>query len=318
MSLAVAHKALALWDLAGAEVGLVAQRENQVFKVSAQDGQRYALRLHRRGYHSDVEIASELDWSVALSEGGIGVPLPIRSAEGQFLHVVDGVQVDLLTWLDGEPMGSMARPLDLENKTGVFTELGKVMARVHAVSDAWTPPDGFARRRWDADGLIGEAPVWDRFWDNPVLTPDQRDLMLEVRARAGAVLEEHAGQLDYGLIHADLVRENVLINAGQLQLIDFDDSGFGFRLFDVATTLGKNHDEPDRDLLQAAFLDGYRSERVLDTSLLPLFMLLRACTYLGWIITRMDEPGSQQRCQRFVRIATELAGEYLGQSNNQV
>ena len=32
-----------------------------------------------------------------------------------------------------------------------------------------------------------------------------------------------------GLIHADAIQENVLNHAGALSLIDFDDSGYGYR-----------------------------------------------------------------------------------------
>ena len=34
----------------------------------------------------------------------------------------------------------------------------------------------------------------------------------------------------------DLVRENVMVDGDKLQLIDFDDGGFGFNLYDLATT----------------------------------------------------------------------------------
>ena len=44
--------------------------------------------------------------------------------------------------------------------------------------------------------------------------------------------------LDYGLIHADSVRDNMLVDkSGKVSLIDFDASGYGFRLFDIATLL---------------------------------------------------------------------------------
>ena len=117
--------------------------------------------------------------------------------------------------------------------------------------------------------------------------------------------------LDYGLIHADLVRENVMRDGDTLQFIDFDDAGFGFRFFDLATTLIKNRGEPDYAELKAALIDGYRSQRPIDPDNLDLFILLRALTYVGWIITRMHEDGSTIRNGRFVRNAKELAEEFL-------
>jgi len=49
----------------------------------------------------------------------------------------------------------------------------------------------------------------------------------------------------------------------------------------------------------------------LDVESLLLFTLLRSLTYVGWIISRTHENGSQQRADVFIATATELAEEYL-------
>ena len=41
----------------------------------------------------------------------------------------------------------------------------------------------------------------------------------------------------YSMIHADFVAENVLVDEGRVRLIDFDDAGFGWHLFELATSL---------------------------------------------------------------------------------
>ncbi len=68
-------------------------------------------------------------------------------------------------------------------------------------------PADFTRPRWDHDGLVGEAPFWGRFWDHPAATPDQRDVLLAARA---ALAEFLTGEVQP--IHADVLRENVLVN----------------------------------------------------------------------------------------------------------
>ena len=40
--------------------------------------------------------------------------------------------------------------------------------------------------------------------------------------------------------------------------------------------------------------------RAIDLAQLKLFEALRACTYVGWIITRMKEDGAQARNTRFI------------------
>ena len=93
---------------------------------------------------------------------------------------------------------------------------------------------------------------------------------------------------------------------GALSLIDFDDGGWGYRLFDIATALIKSRAEPDYPALQAALIAGYQRERALDVSALDLFMALRAVTYVGWIITRLNEPGGTTRNSRMVAQARAL------------
>lgn len=306
----VVTAALARWGLAGATVEFVAGRENQVYRVRSDRGE-HALRLKRPGYRSDDELRSELQWLDAMDRAGLAVPRPVASTSGALLEIVDDRRVDLLTWLDGRPMGASRVPLALDDREGVFRALGQQMARLHRASDAWAAPDGFTRCAWDLDGLLGETPVWGRFWAHPLLDVPTRQLLETFRAAAAGALGRLGDGLDRGLIHADLVRENVLVRASGLAMIDFDDGGWGYRLFDVATALLKNLDEPDYPRLEAALLAGYRSVRPLDTARLDLFMALRAVTYVGWIVPRMTEPGAAARSARFIDTARALCRQAL-------
>ena len=305
---AVVERALDLWGLHGASYSLVAARENAVFKITSGT-KSYALRLHRSGYRTDAELRSELQWMKAASEGGIKVPAPIPSTSHALFHVVDGVQVDVLTWLSGSTMDQTLS--GHANRADLFERLGKDMARLHAVSDAWPQPDGFTRCSWDRDGLLGQAPLWDCFWDNPGLALDDRSLFIAMRDKARVELASLEATLDYGLIHADLVAANVMVDGDALQIIDFDDGGFGFRLFDIATALLKHLDAPDYLALRAALIKGYTSVRLINLSALDLFMMLRAATYVGWNITRMDEDGGTDRNARFIDTTKRLALAYL-------
>lgn len=305
-------QALDLWGLAGAPSAFVAGRENRVYRVRAPEGD-YALRLRRPGYRSRAELESELHWLDAMHGAGLSVPRPRPALSGALLETVRGIDVDLVGWLDGRPLGRTGGPLDLAGAPGVFHRLGTEIARLHDACDRWTRPEGFVRVAWDLDGLLGDQPLWGRFWDNPTLSPGQRDTLLRFRDRARDELDRAAGALDFGLIHADLVRENVLVHGAALRLIDFDDGGFGFRLFDIATALVKNRSEPGYVELEAALLAGYRAVRPLDASRLGLFLALRAVTYVGWIIPRMQEDQAAVRNRRFIDEAEQLCAAYLGQ-----
>ncbi len=303
-------KALRQWGVDGAEFELVAARENAVYAVSLGN-KKYALRLHRQGYRSDAELCSELDWMAKVAHAGISVPAPIPAKEGELLHHIDGIQVDVLTWLNGQTMADVFPALSREDRRLFFFDLGKEMAQLHQVSDSWDKPDGFERVEWNHDGLLGEAPLWDRFWGNPGLTSADRKLAEEFRQNASTELGQIGPSLDYGLIHADLVPDNVLIDGATLRLIDFDDGGFGYRLFEIATVLLKQVSEPDYPALRDSLIEGYRSLRPLDTTHLDLFLALRAATYVGWNIARMSEPNGIERNARFVAKLKDLATRYL-------
>ena len=309
------EKALKLWGMEMADVRLAAARENRVYHVEL-NGNAFALRLHRQNLREDRELWSELQWMNAVARRGVHVPTPIGSLTGEFLHRVDGVQVDMLTWLAGTPFGATGTALQFADRAATFRKLGIEMANLHKASDDWPLPEGFFRQSWDRPGLLGDDPLWGRFWENPSLSERDRELMASVRDIGRAELQSIEADLDYGLIHADLVRENVIIDGNRLHFIDFDDGGFGFRLFDLATALIKNLDEPDYPVLKAALLEGYLAVREMDVTHLDLFILLRSATYVGWIIPRMEEEGAQTRNARFMDTARKLAREYLGKQSS--
>lgn len=304
--------ALALWGFEKAVCDFVAGRENRVYRVSAAQGD-FALRFRRPGYRDDVELLSELQWLDAMHHAGLSVPRPRAALSGKVLEDLGGCRVDMVGWLPGHPLGQSRNRLDVPEPLAVFRQLGAEIARLHTACDAWQVPEGFARCSWDADGLLGENPLWGRFWENPTLDAGTRRLFETFRGEARRHLDGEADGLDQGLIHADLVRENVLLDGAAIRMIDFDDGGFGFRLFDIATALVKNRAEPDYDDLKAALLEGYRGLRPLDERMLDLFMALRAATYVGWIVPRLGEPGSPGRNKRFIDEARCLCAGYLEQ-----
>jgi Ser/Thr protein kinase RdoA (MazF antagonist) len=247
-----------------------------------------------------------------LERKGLYVPRPIVSQQGTFIESMDGQLVSLLTWLSGTPLGRVATPLAIDDRLDTFRRLGLAIARLHAISDRWQKPADFTRPSWDIDGLVGAEPYWGKFWENPALGPHDRELIIVARIKAREALLKHKHRLDFGLIHADLVRENVLLDGSEIKFIDFDDCGMGFRLFELATALLKNMQEPDYPDLEQALLDGYTSVRPMETDMLPVFLVLRSLTYLGWIIPRMNESGAVARNQRNVALSLSLARGFVG------
>jgi Ser/Thr protein kinase RdoA (MazF antagonist) len=309
----LARRAAAAWGLGQASLTFVAGRENQVYRVVDASSAQFALRIKRPGYRSFIELESELQWMAALDRAGLLVPQPVPSLRGQLLEAVGDHLVDLLTWLPGQTLGSAMQEAPSPDVERLFQTLGQHIARLHQASSAWIPPATFSRVRWDADGLLGEAPVWGRFWEHPALSDDDRHLFERFRFAAKRDLLRWQDRLDFGLIHADLVRENVLLSRGQIGILDFDDGGWGFRVFDVATTLLKFIDDAGYPLIKSALLKGYQHLRPLETDTLDLFLGLRALSYVGWVVPRLSERGAAERSQRYVSTARKVCLHYLSE-----
>jgi Ser/Thr protein kinase RdoA (MazF antagonist) len=316
-----ARDALQQWNLQDAALHLIKYRENAVFRVE-QDGIRRALRLNRHGYHSDAELHSELQWMQALSEAGIAVPtvIPTRSGDRFVSYAADDlpgeIQVDLFAWIDGEQLGSVEAGIsDAASVADTYAAIGELAARVHNQAVTWELPPGFIRHAWDAEGLAGERPFWGRFWDLAAASSAERELLVKGRDRVYRDLGNLAKSPgSYSMIHADFVAENVLVDAGQVRLIDFDDAGFGWHLFELATSLYFIQGEPYFDAAQHALIEGYRSHRQLTDAqleLLPLFMLARGFTYVGWVHTRQETDTAKELTPVLLAAVCELAENYL-------
>ena len=280
-------------------------RENHVYECALPSGDRAALRLHRAGYQSPAAIRSELWWCAELARAGLPVPAALPSLDGQLLvSLPDGRQASVIAWMDGEALGEAAKPFTrpLAQVLDAYQSLGHLLARVHWTTDRLTLPPDFTRPRWDLDGLVGDQPHWGRFWEHPAATPDQRTTLIRAR---DALRERLTGEI--GLIHADVLRENVLVNDRSVSLIDFDDSGFGFRLHDLGTALVQTVYHPEQPQLRAALMAGYGTT---DEPMVQAFTLARTLVSVGWTMPRLqaDDPIHKSHLARAVMVAEQVLG----------
>ncbi|WP_026038012.1 phosphotransferase enzyme family protein [Halomonas sp. KM-1] len=317
----LAAEALSYWAFPYRELSLIKYRENAVFKVVAEDGQSFALRLHRPGYHDDAALNSELQWLEALARAGVKVPQVIATPDGRRLVLVGegkaACRADLIAWVDGIPMEELdsAEEVDLTRLLAVYRRVGRAAAQLHNHATSWPLPEDFRRHAWDLDGLVGESPFWGRFWELPSLTGEQRALLHETRAWLQRELAAYGQSHErYGLIHADLVVENVLVDDERVHLIDFDDAGFGWYLFELATVLYHIQDRPYFEAAREALIDGYRELRGLpddELARLPLFLVARGVTYLGWVQERQETATAQELTPYLIQQACQTIRCYL-------
>lgn len=310
----LASSALDRWRLGDARVALLHHRENAVFRVDATTGDRFALRVHRPGYQTRASVQSELAWTDALREAGIDSPASVVGADGERVQEVAHTDVPdarlcvLFRWVEGTPLAGT-------DTLAAFELLGTINAKLHRHAEHWTPPPGFVRQRWDLDGMLGEHALWGRFGDLAALTGAERALLSRAADAVRSDLARHGTAPDrFGLIHADLMPDNVLVHAGVPQLIDFDDCGFGWFLYDLATLLLLHEGRPRHDAARQAWLRGYRGVRALDDAQLerlPALTMARRLVVLGWLHTRRDTDVAQAATGTLVQRTCIRAEEFL-------
>jgi Ser/Thr protein kinase RdoA (MazF antagonist) len=279
---------------------LVALSENVTFRVTdRRDGGAYVLRLHRPGYHTPAELDSERIWTRALAAAGIAVPVPLTTRDGgdyvgvSVASLGQRRQAGMTRWIEGELLSDVLRRSgDVAVSEHYFEQLGAIEAAMHNQSSSWCPPPAFRRHAVDADGLMGDAPFWGPFWDHPAFSPDERRLVVETRNRIRSTTRRLGRDPSvYGVIHADLHPGNLLVKDDRLTVIDFDDTAFGWHVYDIAVGLFFHQTSPLFEAIRSAFIRGYRARRQITDdalALIPMFLLVRGLAQIGWLHQRPE------------------------------
>ncbi|MEV6412750.1 phosphotransferase [Kribbella sp. NPDC051718] len=277
-----AIQAMAEYPIEEPRLSFIAHGENTTFKVESADG-RFLLRVHRNNRHgtgvdSSIAVGSELDWLAALqAETELSVPSPVRARTGEWTAVADGRVCSVLGWQGGRMRA--AHP-----KAAHFRRLGGVLARLHEHASGWEPPAGFVRMRWDWETFFGNTMEYGGVsaagcWD--LLPTPVRTQFDEVALRMRTVMKGQGAA--FGLIHADLHLDDALFDGDAVRIIDFDDCGFGYWLYDLAVPLWDNHYRDDYPAYRAALLDGYAQHRRLpDLTHLDDFIATRYVAFGLW------------------------------------
>jgi Ser/Thr protein kinase RdoA (MazF antagonist) len=297
-----------------ARLTLLGLSENAIYRVDdPADGRVAVLRVHRTGYHQPGAVASELAWLRALRrDEGLRTAAVYPAADGR--EVVDirigpvARHTVLFEWLPG------TEPPD-DHLADSFELLGAICARMHRHSRGWARPAWFVRFRWDLDCCIGATPRWGRWQDGIGVGSQEREVLGRAAALIGRRLRRFgAGPDHFGLIHADMRLANLLVSGADIQVIDFDDCGFGWFLYDLCAALSFIEHDPRVPELCDAWLRGYRSVLPLpaaDEIQVATFIMLRRLQAVAWVGSHRFADAARELGAGFTAGACELAEHYL-------
>jgi Ser/Thr protein kinase RdoA (MazF antagonist) len=297
-----------------AAVKLINVSENATYKVEDPSSHRkWALRVHRVGYHSRRAIASELAWLLALRDYGVATPTPIRGLDGEFIQTlgIEGLEnprnVVLFAWETGsEPART--------NVAG-FELLGETAARMHAHVRKWRRPPWFERHTWDFDTSLGDRPHWGRWQNGMGMTPEA----MEAFSATVDLIRRRLGAFDkspdrFNLVHGDMRLANLLMDGNEVKVIDFDDCGFSWLLYDCATTVSFFEQAPEVPELLKAWVRGYRRVGTLsveDENEIETFVMLRRLLLVAWIGSHSETELAQSMGVAYTQATIPLCEHYL-------
>lgn len=288
--------------------------ENWTYRIEPDGERPVVLRIYRPGGRSPVEIHSELAWMSALRQDSPSllpdvIPTP---GGGTVLEVVreplERCYCVLFSCAPGrEPDGGQL--------AAWFPRLGAITARLHRHARGWPVPAWFQRPRWDLATTLGDRPHWGP-WHASITDAEERR---QTRRLADAVIarlsEFGTGRERFGLVHADLRLANLLVDGERITVIDFEDCGFSWYLYDLACALTFHEGRADVRELIAAWVAGYREVQPLlraDEEEIDTFLMLRRLMLSAYAGLRADtELADQMRADGYSAETCALAEPYL-------
>jgi Ser/Thr protein kinase RdoA (MazF antagonist) len=311
----LALRALANFPILARQVKPLRQSDNLTWRVEAQDGRFYLLRIHHSvtpalaGYRQQPEmIHSELEWLSALGEIGQKVQRPVKSRQGDWVATLTlqgrPVPCTLLSWLEGETYepGEEVRP-------SLIGSYARLAALLHAHAATWLPPASFVRPDYDVSHFENLFKTLHGGVEANLIDAEDWGVLRRVNERLLRDIEASRQVPEqWGLIHADLHSGNLLVQGNEILAIDFSLCGFGSFLFDLSIALVAGVPAAQRD----DFIQAYRRYRPLPTELIPLLDAYGLAGVLTYCAFQVGNPNQWEwLTNRIPRLAAGECRKYL-------
>ena len=275
------------FDAFTTEVRLLTVSENATYLVLRHGKPCGVVRVSQPGYvGGPVAVASEVAWVNALHEvEGVSVVAMVPTVSGFMVSTIaDEAGTEwaciCMEYAEGAVLENLPDP------SSYYRTIGRWAALFHRKARAWRRPDGFQRFKWELTDMVGEHPRWGR-WEDVRMTPEEFSVCKRAEAAALAVMEQvPRTNENWGLIHADLRPSNVIAGAdGTLTVIDFDDCGDSYFLYDYAAALSFVEHEPYAPAMAKEWIAGYQEISPLsaqDIERASALSMIRRLQMLGW------------------------------------
>lgn len=239
---------------------------NRVYDVQMDDGSWVVAKFYRPGRWSEAALRDEQDFLAELEEAEVPVIAPLACADGQRLQQHHGMRFAVFPKKGGRACDEPTREQ--------WIELGRLIARVHAVGERHAPRD-----RITLGPRESAADQVDFILESDFIVPSMRSQYERTAREILDLIAPLFEGIERIRIHGDCHRANILCRPGEpFHLIDFDDMAVGPPAQDLWMLLP---DHFRNSLTQLELLsEGYETFRALDWGSLRLIEPLRAMRFI--------------------------------------
>ncbi|MCL1994675.1 MAG: phosphotransferase [Defluviitaleaceae bacterium] len=282
----IARNALQFYPIECKSIDFVRQNWNAVYKVVDNKNAVYCLRLHQsinpilgEEWMGKSAINSEMEWMYVLStETDVVVPSPYKNNNDEFVTVTDGINCTLVKWLDGEHINRAY------TKTDAIL-LGNMVGKLHKQSSQWTIPNHFSRPSYDEVSIMKSLKTLEK--SELMLNKDSKTIFRTAAMKVYDFLNSlQKTNETWGMIHTDIVNENILFHNNEMYLLDFGCCGFGSFLWDVAVAIPSEMD------IKYEFLTAYDFHYPLPSNYEGLIESFYVSMYIAYFDFFLTQPGA--------------------------
>lgn len=292
--------------------------ENFTYLISSEEEHsKYVLRVNRPGYHSLEELNSEISWMYELKKDtDIHMAEVLPGKNGERIQKLDMQDPEnpyytcsLFSFVEGESI----RDIEYTRLLQYQKVIGSICAKMHLHVLNSEKVRSLPRFSWSEKDLVGKDAIVGDWEISDQITEEQRAVLKQAVEIALKRLEEYGKSSDrYGLIHSDLNINNILVDGDVVNVLDFDDCGYGWFLYDLATSV-LEYDDTLEEMI-AAWVEGYEQIRTLseaDKDEIDTFVVLRKIVRIGWIYSHIDNDTVKRVTPKYYEETTKLASKYI-------
>lgn len=241
---------------------------NRVYEVGLADGGYVIAKFYRPGRWSRAALQDELDFLQELEAAEVPVVAPLADQNGTRLHALAGIWFALFPKKGG-------RPLE-EPDAGAWTQLGRLIARMHTVGAGRMPQDRI--RLHPRQSMLGHLRY---ILDSGTVSAQYRDAYESAGLGIIDLIAPLFEDVATLRLHADCHRGNILHRPGEgYHLLDFDDMAVGPAVQDLWLILPDRLSRARTEL--ELLLEGYETFLEFPRATLRLIEPLRAMRFIHY------------------------------------